>query len=305
MIAMKRSVQAGILTAVLITAGCVVGTKVDAPLLGTLHAQDVVYQCPMDPDVRDTKPGKCPRCGMELKAGIPEPMEFPMDFSVSPQPVKLGAPETLTFGIKDPQNGKDTEKFEIVHERLFHLFIIGADLSPATFIHDHPDFGQDHKFRYTYKFQKPGMYRVLGDFYPTGATPQLNAKTVIVPGANPMQPVHLTKDYSTKQMENMKVTLTTEPPQPIAGMETRIFLKMEDYDGMELYLGAWAHMLAASDDVIDLIHSHPYQADGGPDMQFRVYFPRPHGYRVWFQFQKKGVVNTAYFDVPVKELTAE
>jgi hypothetical protein len=117
-----------------------------------------------------------------------------------------------------------------------------------------------------------------------------------------MQPPHLEKDYSTKTMENMKVTLTTEPPQPIAGTETRMFLKMEDSEGMELYLGAWAHMLAASDDVIDLVHSHPYQADGGPDMQFRVYFPRPRGYRIWFQFQKKGVVNTAFFDVPVKDL---
>ena len=69
-----------------------------------------------------------------------------------------------------------------------------------------------------------------------------------------------------------------------------------------LLLAAAGNMLAASDDVIDLIHSHPYQADGGADMQFRMYFPRPKGYRIWFQFQKKGVVNTAYFDVPVKEL---
>jgi Heavy metal binding domain len=301
----RRSVQAGIITAVLVTAGCAVGTRANLPFVGNLLAQDVVYQCPMDPDVRENAPGKCRKCGMTLVAGLPEPTEFPMDFSVSPQPVKLGAPETLTFTVLDPQNGKQTEKFTEVHERLFHLFIIGADLSPATFIHDHPIFGDDHKFRYAYKFPKPGMYRVLGDFYPTGATPQLNAKTVIVSGANPMQPIHLVKNYDTKQMENMKVTLTTEPPQPIAGMETRIFLKMEDSDGMELYLGAWAHMLAASDDVIDLIHSHPYQADGSPDMQFRVYFPRPRGYRVWFQFQKKGVVNTAYFDIPVKELTAE
>jgi len=299
---MKRFVQAGILVTLIVTVGCVMGRRGSLPFAGTpLLAQDLVYQCPMDPDVRSNTPGKCPRCGMELRAGIPEPMEFPMDFSVSPQPVKAGVPETLTFAIKDPQNDKLVEHFQIVHERLFHLFVIGADLSPATFLHNHPVYGDDHKFRYVYKFNEPGMYRILGDFFPEGATPQLNAKTVVVPGGT-MQTPHLTKDYSTKQMENMKVTLTTEPPQPIAGMETRIFLKMEDSEGMELYLGAWAHMLAASDDVIDLIHSHPYQADGSPDMQFRVYFPRPRGYRVWFQFQKKGVVNTAYFDIPVKEL---
>jgi hypothetical protein len=61
-------------------------------------------------------------------------------------------------------------------------------------------------------------------------------------------------------------------------------------------------MLVASDDLIDLIHTHPFIADGGPDMQFNVTFPRVRAYRVWVQFQRKGVVNTAHFDVPVSEL---
>ena len=29
---------------------------------------------------------------------------------------------------------------------------------------------------------------------------------------------------------------------------------------------------------------------------------RARGYRVWFQFQKKGIVNTAYFDIPVADV---
>ena len=42
----------------------------------TLGAQDLVYQCPMDPDIRSNKEGICSRCGMKLRAGIPEPIEF-------------------------------------------------------------------------------------------------------------------------------------------------------------------------------------------------------------------------------------
>ena len=61
-------------------------------------------------------------------------------------------------------------------------------------------------------------------------------------------------------------------------------------------------MLVGSDDLIDLIHTHPFIADGGPQMQFNVYFPRPRMYRIWVQFQRKGVVNTAIFDVSVKDL---
>jgi len=61
-------------------------------------------------------------------------------------------------------------------------------------------------------------------------------------------------------------------------------------------------MLAASEDLIDLIHTHPFIADGGPNMQFNLTFPRPGTYRVWVQFQRKGVVNTAHFDIPAQEL---
>lgn len=58
-------------------------------------------------------------------------------------------------------------------------------------------------------------------------------------------------------------------------------------------------MLAASEDLIDMMHEHPYRADGGPEVEFEVAFPRPHTYRIWVQFQRDGVVNTVHFDVPV------
>jgi hypothetical protein len=260
----------------------------------------LVYQCPMDADVRSNQPGVCPRCGMTLRAGIPEAVEFPMDFSILPKQIKPGVHEQLTFAIRDPQNDHLVKHFQIVHEKLFHMFVVGADLN--FFMHEHPTFGDDGKFRYDITFPKSGLYRVLGDFFPDGATPQLSAKTVIVPGVDPMKAPHLVRDYSQREMTNMGVSVTTVPERPVAGTETRIFIHLTNADGLEKYIGAWCHMLAASDDLIDLIHSHPFLADGSPEMRFDVYFPRARGYRVWFQFQKKGVVNTAYFDIPVSDL---
>jgi hypothetical protein len=93
-----------------------------------------------------------------------------------------------------------------------------------------------------------------------------------------------------------------EPPQPIAGMKTLMFFRVKPAEGLEKYIGAWAHMLAASDDLIDLIHTHPFIADGGPQLQFNLIFPRARTYRIWVQFQRKGVVNTAVFTIPVSEL---
>jgi len=39
-----------------------------APAQPSGGRQPVIYTCPMDPDVRQTKPGACPRCGMALEA---------------------------------------------------------------------------------------------------------------------------------------------------------------------------------------------------------------------------------------------
>jgi Heavy metal binding domain len=271
-------------------------------------AQDLVYQCIMHPEVRQSTPGKCPICHMPLQTNIPEAIEYPMDFSISPKPPKAGVKEVLTFTLYDPRTGKQIKKFVEEHEKLFHLFIVGADLDPTHFVHDHPVFGPDKKFRYTYKFAKPGRYGLLGDCLPDGGTIQLSPKTVIVPGGT-MQTPHLTKDYAQRQMTNMGVSITTVPEVPIAGSETRIFVHLTEADGLERYIGAWAHMLGASDDLIDLMHAHPYIADGSvadgkTEMRFDIYFPRARGYRTWFQFQKNGKVNTAYFDIPVLDVEA-
>jgi hypothetical protein len=148
------------------------------------------------------------------------------------------------------------------------------------------------------------MFRILGDFYPDGATPQLIARTIFVPGTPP-PPVTLERDYSTKSGANLRASLRTIPAQPVAGARTQMRFTIDPGDGLEKYLGTWSHMLAASDDLIDLMHQHPSLADGGPQIEFDVNFPRARVYRVWMQFQRRGVLNTVHFDVPVKEQDEE
>jgi Heavy metal binding domain len=267
-------------------------------LAGIVVAQDTVYVCPMDPDVRSSQPGFCPRCGMKLAAGLPEPAEYRIDLAVTPHLLRALQKVKLGFTVRDPWKGLPVTRFQSLHERLFHLFVVSQDLQ--FFAHVHPALHPGGTFTYETALPTPGMYRLLADFYPDGATPQLVAKTLIVPGAVP--PVAaLTRDYSPKDAENLHVELSTDPPQPIAGMKTLMFFRVSPADGFEPYLGAWGHMLAASSDLIDLMHTHPFLANG-PLVQFNVEFPRAGTYRVWVQFQRKGVVNTARFDVPVTRL---
>ena len=267
---------------------------------GVQQPQDTkVYVCPMDPDVRSSKEGVCSRCGMKLVAGLPDPVEYQLDLAVNPRRLAVGQKANLDFVVRDPWKNRAVTNFQVVHERLFHMFVVSQDLQ--FFVHDHPHLEDGGNFVYDIAFPKPGMYRVLGDFYPDGATPQLIAKTIIVPGPPPAA-VKLQRDYSAKNAENMQVSLTSDPPQPLVGQKTQLYFRLNPAEGLEKYLGAWAHMLAGSDDLIDLIHTHPLIADGGPQVQFSLVFPRARTYRIWVQFQRQGVVNTAHFDVPVSEL---
>ena len=99
------------------------------------------------------------------------------------------------------------------------------------------------------------------------------APKVVAPPA-PKPAATLTRDYSPKDAENLSVELVTEPQQPISGATTQLIFRLKPGDGLEKYLGAWGHMLVASTDLIDLIHEHPFIADGGSQIQFNVTFPR-------------------------------
>lgn len=264
----------------------------------------VEWVCPMDRDVRAKGPGKCPKCGMALVAGIPEQSEFKLKISTVPKAVKPGSKTAMTFEILDPAGKKRVAELEIVHERIFHLFLVSQDLK--HFAHEHPTKDKGGLFHFDWTFPQVGMYRVLADFYPSGATPQLIAGTLFagMPDASALsgRPARLEPDLKPQKAENTTVSLTMDPPQPLAGFKTLMFFDLGPADGLEKYLGAWGHMMAASSDLVDMIHNHPFLADGGPRVQFNMIFPRPGIYRVWVQFQRKGVVNTVAFNVPVEEL---
>lgn len=258
-------------------------------------AQDVEFLCPMDPEVRSKGPGKCPRCGMKLEAGLPDPVEYRMDMTTLPAAPTAGSTTMLSFLVRDPKTGKPVVAFNEIHERLFHLFVVSEDL--RYFVHEHPERQPDGSFRLPLRLPQGGLYRVLGDFYPQGGTPQLIAKSLIVAGSGGPPP--------TLPAGNMEIRLRPEPAQPLAGQKTMLFFDIDPAAGLEPWLGAWGHLLVASADLLDMVHVHPqweYQPEVAPTVQFNVIFPRPGRYRLWVQMQRQGIVNTKAFDVTVRAL---
>ena len=118
----------------------------------------------MDPEVRSKTPGKCPRCGMTLVANIPEPVEYPTKFSFTPPQIPANQNIRLEIRVSHPKTGAPVKHFQIVHEKLIHLFIVSEDLE--YFAHVHPDLGPDGVFRLDTRLPKPGTYKLLADFFP-------------------------------------------------------------------------------------------------------------------------------------------
>lgn len=285
-----------------LTAGLLLAQQPEPTQAEKEAAEAVDFLCPMDKDVRSKEPGKCPRCGMKLVVGIADPVEYPVNLKLTPRVVRPGAPVEMEFRVEDPANGQTVKRFELVHEKLFHLFLVSEDLQ--FFAHEHPEFEPSGLFRFKTALPKAGAYRVVTDFYPEGGTPQMNNSTLYVAGkAQAAKP--LAADVGPQRGQNVEASLVTEPAEPLAGFKTLLFFTLKPVGGelqLEQYLGAWGHMLAASEDLIDLVHTHPFIADGGPKVQFNLIFPREGMYRVWVQFQNKGVVNTVAFNIPVKQL---
>jgi hypothetical protein len=261
----------------------------------------------MDPEVRSNTPGKCTRCGMTLVANIPEPVEYPTKFSFVPPQIPANQNLRIEIRSVNPKTGAPVKQFQIIHEKPIHLFIVGEDLE--YFSHEHPSLGSDGAFRLDTRLPKPGTYKLLADFMPEGGTPQLISDLITTAGYKRSITQAITRpaaDLGPKHAENLNIELTVDPEQPLAGKKTMLFFKLKPGEGVEPYLGAWGHMLAASNDLVDMIHTHPiYVTDPSPgekQIQFNLFFPREAIYRVWVQFQRQGKVNTAAFTIPVSSL---
>jgi len=192
-------------------------------LLGSAQSQvetlPLDYFCPMDPDVRAVLPGSCSRCGMKLIVGVIDPIEYALDLRLRPGVPRVDESVELIFAVNEPNTGRPVQDFEIVHEKPFHLFVVNESLD--FFLHEHPRLSRDRRFRFRTPFPKPGMYRLLCDFYPKGSTPQLLARTVLIPGTQGMSlspvPGRLRPDLSEKRGLNITVELSLQPSIPIAG----------------------------------------------------------------------------------------
>jgi hypothetical protein len=278
---------------------------------------ETAWFCPMHPDVTAPEAGQCRKCGMTLVAGRPfDTRDYRLAIGVEPRGVKAGVPVRMRFDVRHPSTGASVRNFEPVHDRRYHLFVVSHDMQ--QFQHVHPDQQTDGAWALDVTFPKPGAYRVISDFLPSGGAPQLLARTMVTAdfaGDLPSQDARLDVDTAwRKTVGTLSAELTFDPPRLIAGQYGHFAFKLSDaatgepVTDLQPYLGAFGHAFVLSEDLRDSVHSHPPEwrdgreitsGFGGPDVMFEGYMPRPGRYRVWAQFLRRGDLVTIPFTFEV------
>ncbi len=274
----------------------VMGVPGDQPTSPQTYAQRFndptgLYTCPMHLSIRTKTPGKCPKCGMELMSVEPQiPEEFDLQLAMTPKLPLPNQPLQLHLTVLNPRNGATVKQFALMHDRMFHLFLVSQDLS--DFQHIHPQQLEDGSFVIETTLKRPGLYKVYADFYPLEGAPQMLHKNFATRGwrgevlggqvslksdtqlTKPAVPVTVTKENAdklgvelpaleAKPAGGLNVTLSFDETPVVPGKNVTLKYHLTDaVTGQPVrdlipYLSAWGHTLILSADQSEVLHSHP------------------------------------------------
>ena len=264
---------------------------------------------------------------MELVPVAPAVAEdFDLLMESTPAAPLPGQKVRLQFTLRNPISGVQVKDFGVLHDKLFHLFIVSQDL--AQFQHIHPSFEPDGRFLIDTVLPRAGHYKVYADLYPLEGAPQVLERNLVTAGhASDLyasEPQLEPDSVLNKTVDGMKIELTLEPAEPIGGRPIVLKYHLTEASSgapvrdLTPYLAAWGHTLILSEDQRDYVHSHPVEVvpevlqgeirRGGPDVTFEALLPRPGTYRIWSQFLRAGrdesAIATVSFTIRARVLGA-
>ena len=201
----------------------------------TSDLETTAFVCPMHPDYTLDIAGTCPRCGMALVKATPyDVRDYGFEFTTTPALVQPGRPSRWRFSIAHPGTGQPVTKFEPVHERQYHLFVISQDME--HFQHIHPEQQADGTWAIDVTLPKPGYYKVLSDFLPSGGAAQLIARPLVTAGyAGDLTSggAALVPDASPrKTIDDVTATVSYDPAGFVAGLYGHLIFDLTDTQTM-------------------------------------------------------------------------
>jgi hypothetical protein len=242
----------------------------------------------------------------QLHNQLPYSGYYNVNIQFNPITPEAGKPIELVLSVTDQRLGDPIKEFELVHDKLMHVIIVGQDL--AYFAHIHPTMvggSNDATFTIPHTFPKSGKYKLWVDFKPKGGNQTLAAFNFNVTGQpihGPEQLVHDGK-YTKESLDGQYQISLKIPDKIVAQNDVDIAFSISDSSGrpitnLEPLMAAGGHSVIISSDLKEFLHVHPTEEvdmkwRGGPDVSFKTSFPKPGLYRAWGQFQHQGKVITA------------
>ena len=211
-----------------------------------------------------------------------------------------------------PISGDQARDFAVIHEKLFHLFVISRDLE--EFAHIHPERHADGSFTIEHTLPKPGHYQLFADFLPLGGGSQITGIPIATAGVDTdiiAARAKLTPDAAlAKTVDGVEIEVLNERSTILGGEEVDLMFKFTDAATERA-----AHRPAALSRRVrasrhpqrghDRIRARPpargnaarsaAPPTGGPEVLYDALLPKPGRYRAWLQFQRKGKLSTVVF----------
>ena len=262
------------------------------------------YWCPMHPEIQSDRAGACRRCSMTL-VDLRVDLSRRYDWSIEARPTaRVGRRTSLTLGIRERGSTRFVNSFERVHEQEMHLFIVSED--HRHFEHVHPSLPGGGSFRLAWTPPQPGRYKLFGDFFPRGGSPQVLQSLIEVEGP-PGRALAGLRPTATHEEIRGGLRARLAYDDVVAGDTTRVAMVLTDSEtgglatDLRMFLGAAGHFIGVSDDSDEVIHAH---AEAGetvhPRQEYEIRFPRAGRWSVWLQVQRGDAVVTFPFAITVR-----
>ena len=281
---------------------------------GEHNMEAAKYACPMHPEVTDTKPGKCSKCGMPLKSmssghgHTAEPVTKAEVVTLSPLQIGQKTEAIIRLTKKDgsPVLLSDLQE---AHTKKIHLLIIDPSLS--DYHHEHPQpTPTPGEYSFSFTPRKPGAYRAWADLLPAATGEQEYAMTDIAADSQG-EPISERDATFVAEVEGLKYQIAFDKAKLVAGQPAKGKLRITSPDGkifdqLEPIMGTYAHLVGFGEDYKSIVHIHPMGVEpkseaerGAGSLEFHIQPEKPGLMRLYAQVQIGGVSKFAKFTLQV------
>lgn len=280
-----------------------------------VHNGQTYYFCAQS-EAEDFKKNPAPYVALYDELNFGKPKVFTVGLGGGN--IKAGQPTTLAFAIREQGKSAVVNKFQLVHEKYFHLIMVSDDLS--WFAHEHPQMAPDGRFYLKWAFPRAGRYWLYSDFTPANGSNTVARSEVRVSGGAAKPMPRLVPDQTlTKTVDGYDVSVKVVPALQ-AGRQSLLTYQItkdgQPVSDLQPYLAATGHLMAIHQNGRDVVHTHavspgadpqtglevtPEMATAsGPQVTYKLQLPTGGVYRIWAQFQHNGRVLTVPFTFDVK-----